>query len=325
MSWSRFSKQFITFTVLIIASLSLPLATSAQDETPHDLVNAVNTLRALHGLEPYRIDPWLMAYAQEHSEYQATLGTGTHTHSDGSLPTDIGLQENVAAGDAGVVTVAIVVYEIWVDWGHRHTLIGYSTGDIGAGMALSDNGQVYYTVDIRPGADAITITPGEGTSPPFVPIGTNTPDDTGAIIHIVAGGETLWSIAQSYNVTVDHIRRLNEIPEDSTLIYLGQNLFINPAHTTTPTLGTGPSTVRTQPFTSTTSPVTETIASTATPTPSISITVAPSPSISAIPTSIQPADSLLDKAISAQTLLIIGIIGLLIVTIFGFRKSSRDT
>ena len=229
------TRLYILFLALIAVLISLPNDTLAQRETAYDLVNAVNDLRALHGLEPYTIDPWLMEYAQEHSEYQATIQSGTHQHSDGSLPQDIGLIENVAGGDEGVVTAAIVVYEIWVDWGHRHTVIGYSTGEIGAGVALSENGQVYYTVDIRHGEEVV-VTPISGTAVPFDFLVTSTPNEDGSIIHIVRYGETLWSITQSYGVSVDDIRRLNGMAEDSTLIQIGQKLLIRMAHTVTPTV-----------------------------------------------------------------------------------------
>jgi len=214
------TKLLVLVLITISASFYLPFVTFAQSETPNDLVNAVNDLRALHGLEPYQIDPWLMSYAQEHTEYQADLQTGTHRYRDGSLPQDIGLLENVAGGDLGVVTVAIVVYEIWANWGHRHTLVGCSTGDIGAGMALSENGQVYYTVNVRPGEEVITGTAKPGTVVPLVPLETNTPGND-VIIHIVVDGETLWGIARFFSVTVDEIRHLNSIADDATVIFVG--------------------------------------------------------------------------------------------------------
>jgi uncharacterized protein YkwD len=70
----------------MLGLLGLPQGTQAQGETPYDLIDAVNNLRALNGLEPYQIDPWLMAYAHEHSDYQASMKTSTHLHSDGKLP-----------------------------------------------------------------------------------------------------------------------------------------------------------------------------------------------------------------------------------------------
>jgi len=305
------TKLFKSLLLLIVGLLSLPIVTFAQSETPYDLVNAVNNLRALHGLEPYQIDHSLMAYAQEHSEYMASTETGTHIHSDGKLPH--GLQENVASGDAGVVTVAVVVYEIWVSGGHRNTLIGYSTGDIGAGVALSDNDQVYYTVDVRPGEEVVAI---PDTSAPIVPLETHIPNEDGSIIHIVGYGQTMWSIAQSYGVTVDDIRRLNALAGDSALIHPGQELIVRSAHTTTPTPKSETSLARTQAVTSTAVIFTKTMRPTE--------AVTPSPPFTVMSTSIPSDVSLKNMVVGSVVVLTIGIIGLLVITILGYRKSHDD-
>ena len=304
----------LLFLLALIAAWSFsPLAALSTSENSYDLVNAVNDLRAAYGLAPYQIDATLMAYAQEHTDYQASIQKSTHIHSDGSLP-PAGLVENVAAGTDGVVTVAIVVYQIWVDWGHRHTMIGYATGDIGAGVALSADGNVYYTIDVRPGEDVSSTTQPGAT---FVPLLTSTPDAKGVIIHVVRSGETLWSIAISYGVTVDEIRRLNGITEGDTVIYIDQRLLIRPAGAATPVPADGASTVQAPALVMTATAELSSPASA----PSQAITVSPSTvPLSAVMTS-TPASTTPAAPVATGTLVernvSMGIVAVLILAIVG--------
>jgi LysM repeat protein len=166
-----------------------------------------------------------------------------------------------------------------VDWGHRHILIDYPSGEIGAGIALAENRTVYYTVNIRPGQQASSVTPEPNTPVPFVPYLTSTPNEDGNIIHIVSEGQTLWSIAQSYGVTVDEIRQLNSMPAESADIYPGQQLLIRMGITMTPVLLDGTPTVSSQAPEFTITPFTKKTAPTDTVTPIPSATLHPSPTL----------------------------------------------
>lgn len=302
------TKLFISLLVLIAVFLSSPLTTLAQSETAYDLVNAVNGLRTSQGLEPYQIDPWMMDYAQEHAEYQAAIQTGTHEHSDGSLSQSIGLEENVAYGDVGIVTVAVVVYEIWIDWIHSHVLTGYATGEIGAGMALAKNGQMYFTVNIRPGEEIIAVATTSGTSVSATALETSIPNQDGSITHTVGYGQTLWDIAIAYGVTVDDIRQLNRIQGNSTVIQVGQNLLIFPANTIIPTVDI-----------LTPTPVSASVTATETIQPT------PSPSFTLTPISTPSAESVENTNSGTTTIVLaIGAFVLLLIAGLVFREVRAD-
>jgi hypothetical protein len=302
------------FIGLAPAWLSPTVTARAQSETAYDLINTVNGLRTSLGLAAYTIDPWLMSYAQEHADYIDSLNSGTHVHSDGTLPWDSGIQENVAGGTAGYVTSAVVVYQIWVDEGHYKVMAGYPSGSIGAGVAYSeDNEQTYFVIDVRPGTEAV-ITPAATAG--FIPLTTSTPRSDGWIVHTVAEGQTLWSIAISYGTTVNAIRELNGLPADSTFIYVGQELKIIQGIAIRPTLTSITAAVEMQFATATSLPPS------VTPLPSPT----PSPPPSPTPTS-TPANWLErlppDRLTGAIVLVIIGVAGLFIVIRFGFIGARR--
>jgi len=217
----------------LILSALFPRAARAQSESGYDIITQVNALRAAQGLEAYTVDSGLMAYAQQHSQYQADTQNSTHQHSDGSYAWGIGLNENIAVGSAGFMSPYIAVYQIWQDWVHLEPMIGYTSGQAGAGVALGADGNVYYTLNVRAGAPVAQSTSVPLQTPlrsqvtaPFVPLITNTPNPEGVIIHIVGPGESLWGIAVSYGVTMDAIRGLNGMAASDTTIYEGQRLVI---------------------------------------------------------------------------------------------------
>ena len=103
------SKPFSLFLILLLLTLLVsPLLSlkvvEAQTENAYDLISVVNGLRSSKGLEAYQIDSYLMSYAQQHADYMASIQNSTHTHSDGSVAWESGIQENVAEGTEGIIT-----------------------------------------------------------------------------------------------------------------------------------------------------------------------------------------------------------------------------
>lgn len=229
-------RYLIYFLLFLVILASFPGGVKAQSGSSQDLINEVNALRALNGLLPYTVDGSLMAQAQAHSDYQASIGELTHTRADGSSPWSYGIQENIAGG--GGLSVQAAVYSIWADSVHMNTMVGSESGLVGAGVTVVD-GFVYYTLNV--------IQTGGGTSrnsssasnqnlqtsvptiiEEIVAVQTAVPQDDGSIVHVVQPGQAPWSIAIAYGIKIADIASLNNLDPINPILYVGQELLIHP-------------------------------------------------------------------------------------------------
>ena len=277
----------------------------------YDVINGVNDVRASYGLPPLEINSNLMAAAQAHSTYQASIGSITHTGEGGSTPSgraaasgygngaSISVTENIFGG-AGATAVIAVSW--WAsDPPHLQTLIG-PYKHVGAGIAIK-NGVTYYTLDVGyisgdPGTGAGSpsgIDTGSGTTTPSTggngtaPFALATPRADGSIVHIVGFGQTLWTISALYGITVDALMALNNLTETS-IIYPGDELIIQ-----LPT--NGPTFTPSGP-TFTPAPTTPTV----TPTPTLRPTRTPHPTRTLNPTEgVAVAQSVSEQSLPTPT------------------------
>lgn len=222
--------------------------------SPYAVIDAVNAVRSARGLAPFQVNNFLMAAAQGHSEYQASIGSATHTGRGGS---DV-KSRAVAAGYGGGANVSIVenIYsglnatpQQAVSWWqgdgiHLETLISTRHTDVGAGAAVSDAGVVYYTLVVGAvsgsgsagNGGAAAATPGDSgsssaapaTAVAFAAIQISTPNADGAVIHIVQPGETLWVIAATYDINILDLLSINGLNANSFIVP-GQKIVIQEA------------------------------------------------------------------------------------------------
>jgi len=218
----------------------------------YEVISLVNQLRAARGLAPYQANSALMAAAQAHSEYQASIGSITHSGAGGSRPAD----RAVAAGYGGGLKVYVSenIYggnnaspQQAVGWWqgdslHLTTLISPNYVDVGVGVAVGGN-TVYYTLD----AGYVSGSPGNppsnssaGSSPvatsrpavaAIIPIQVATPAADGSIVHIVQQGQALWNIAAAYKIELSELLALNGLTKD-TFIYPGDKIIVRQAKST---------------------------------------------------------------------------------------------
>ncbi|MCE5208697.1 MAG: LysM peptidoglycan-binding domain-containing protein [Chloroflexi bacterium] len=277
----RRSLQGTAFCLLFLLAVCFLPAKAAQTRatSPYAIIDQVNLLRASYGLAPYTVDSGLMSAAQAHSNYQASIKTATHTRANGSSPWEMGYEENIATGMIGFLTPENAVFSIWQDAIHLKPMVGYASGSIGAGVA-NDGVDEYYTIDVRPpgglpsgdSAADPNAPPTELPSPiPLVPLVTSTSHPDGSLVHLVGYGQTMWSIAEAYHISMDQIRAWNNIKVDSSDIYAGQLLLVWPL--TLVTISPTPTATATVPTSTPTH-----AADTPTPKPSATITPTASPS-----------------------------------------------
>lgn len=333
---------------LIIVLLSVALASLAfafpiqvaqgQAGTAYDLIAAVNALRSSQGLTPLEVNPVLMAVAQSHSEYQASLGYWTHEGPGGTSSRD----RAIAAGYGGGATVFVtenvavlnpnasfdtLIYSIWSDAIHWNVMTNPSYTHAGAGIAVSGD-DVYYTLDVgyisgSPGGyvpGAATNTPASQvaaaaapTSDAISPVITATPQEDGSVVHRVEQGHALWSIAIAYNTTIQYIIEMNNLDPENPAIWPGSELLIQPSLqpsiTFTPTTTTAPITRTPRPSITPRPP-------TPTRTPTEALTPTPEPLVSL------EGLQRIDRRSLGIAVIAICAIGLLTVIVTGFRPQK---
>ena len=246
-------KLITSFYILIFvlpAIFALPATSVAQAGDAWQLIADVNALRSAYGLPPLDVNNALMSAAQGQSEYQASLGTWTHSGPGGSRPYD----RAVAAGYGGGARVFVsenvamgidlstnrTVNEMWQDSIHLESMISPLYTHIGAGVAQAD-GWVYYTIVVgyiagSAGSGSVQEIPSSpvgtetDTTPlpaviPVEPISIATPAADGSIQHVVQPGQFLENIANAYDVELDELLALNGLVPQ-TVIFPGDKLLI---------------------------------------------------------------------------------------------------
>jgi len=283
-TWHWIALSFVAILLgLVFVGIDVPEG-RAQAGGAYDLITAVNQLRTSNGLAPYQINAALMASAQAHSDYQASIGSMTHTGAGGTRPKD----RAVAAGYGGGATVYVSeniaggmtmdyqrAVQLWQgDSLHLNTMLGASYVDVGAGVATSGN-TTYFTLDAgyvagagasgssgsaaSSGSTNLTAAP---TVAAFFPVVVASPKPDGSVVHEVQAGQSLWSIAATYKIALPDLLTLNGFT-NNTFIFPGDKILIKPPEIALSSVVSETIALETQPV----APLTDLMTRTPSPTP----------------------------------------------------------
>ena len=250
------------FLLMIVLSLLLTgfvTRNSVRLNAPgaYDVIAAVNSLRASHGLAALEIDGSLMAAAQVQAEYLASIGspniTDGHLGAGGTdaydraaaasypLPQGVNVLECWAKENTSV-SINQIINGTWGDAAHMDVMRHKFGKHVGAGVVEKD-GNVYYILDVSTvwgvSTDKTVGTPfgkipTRSTTPQVVLVIVSTPKPDGSISHVVQPGQAWWSLERAYGVPAEQLRLLNNFAPDANTIKVGETLKIRLAYTPTP-------------------------------------------------------------------------------------------
>jgi LysM repeat protein len=215
----------------------------------YDLILAMNTLRVAHGLPALIEDPIVDAVAQSTAATMAASNMSWHIgdvrgriaaagYGGGST---VWATENFAVYSGG--TSIDVIMSTWADPDHMRPAVTPAYCNVGAGVAQASNGNIYYILQAAyvagkecgsssssTGSGGTTQSGTTSNSAPEVPqlvmpVKIATPDAEGKVYHQVQMGQSFWSIAIAYQITIHDLETWNNISRDAPL-QAGQRLFI---------------------------------------------------------------------------------------------------
>lgn len=230
--------------------IAQPGAKSAQsDVTAYDLIVAINTLRVSYGYPALIEDSIIDAVAQSTAEIMAANKMSSHIGDVSGRLQSAGYgggatvqgTENFAVGRTFTIDEIMVV---WSDAAHMLPVTNEAYCNVGAGIAKSADGLTYYVLqaayshnktcgNYTATGSTVSQTGETATGASYgviVPVQVATPDENGNIYHVVQSGQSFWSIAIAYKLTVKDLQIWNNLDSSSTL-QTGQKLFIPSANT----------------------------------------------------------------------------------------------
>ncbi len=209
----------------------------------YDLIIAMNTLRVSYGLPALVEDPIIDAVAQSTAATMAANNMSWHIgnvrgriaaagYGNGGT---VWATENFAVSSGGMGIDEIMA--VWADPDHMRPAVEAAYCNIGAGVAEA-NGKIYYILQAAyvagqacGGASSPSgLTPQAGGNTGgvpqlIVPVKIATPDSDGKIYHVVQAGQSFWSIAIAYQITIHDLEVWNNTSR-TTPLQAGQRLFI---------------------------------------------------------------------------------------------------
>jgi uncharacterized protein YkwD len=220
---------------------------------PIDMINAVNDLRARNGLPMLEVHQALMdVAAQTANALAATEGAAGHYRpcnmTLGQLLLVRGFalwgdlsQDGYRSEDWVSARTVQEAIDFWLgDQLHSDTMLSPNRSHIGAAVAVGDqiymvivtalqtpSGKMQWGADVHltRAADAQAACTGRATQKAemgglaeySMPVAVSTARPDGDVIHEVRYGQTLWSIAIHYGTTIEQLKRLNGLTDDTVV------------------------------------------------------------------------------------------------------------
>jgi LysM repeat protein len=235
--------------ILVFSLLATGMVTQSVVKAPtksasrSELILAMNTLRVSNGLPALIEDPIVNAVAQQTADTMAINNMSSHIGDvRGRLAAagygggaTVWATENFAVGNMEIDQVM----QVWADPTHMMPATVPAYCHVGAGVSKAANGQYYYILQAAYTSDnacgPYTYTASDLNTAPLVsqiiiPVAVATPDENGMVYHEVQNGQSFWSIAIAYQITIADLEQWNNINREYPL-HVGQILFIPTSNT----------------------------------------------------------------------------------------------
>lgn len=242
----------IALFLLIVSGIGLLPSTQKAHAAPqtavsaYDLILAMNTLRTAYGLPALVEDPIVNAVAQATAQTMAANLMSWHIGNvRGRLASagygggaTVWATENFAIGRSGTGIDEIMA--MWADPDHMRPAVEAAYCHVGAGVAQAADGRIYYILQAAyisgqacgsystapAGSAGSGAVAGPGPAVGLIaPVKIATPDAEGKVYHVVQPGQSLWSIAIAYQLTIRDLEVWNNVSR-SVPLQTGQRLFI---------------------------------------------------------------------------------------------------